>query len=212
MNCAAKTKRGTACGRNAGWGTGHPGTGRCKLHGGSTPTHELAGALHLARREAAAMGRPLERADPHEAILECIRIAAGEVFYCSERIDELKSADEAAGPVVTKHERPMKGDYGVDLYETVVETRSGPPALNVWVRARHEAMDRLVNYSKVALAAGVEERKVRIAEGMAEQIADAMKAFATAMGLNVADPHVRKAMRKGLLTIVPGGHEVGETL
>ena len=32
--CGAKTKRGTPCLRPAGWGTNHPGTGRCKLHGG----------------------------------------------------------------------------------------------------------------------------------------------------------------------------------
>lgn len=33
--CGAKTRRrGTPCLRPAGWGTNHPGTGRCKLHGG----------------------------------------------------------------------------------------------------------------------------------------------------------------------------------
>lgn len=34
--CGAKTRRMTACRRPAGWGTGHPGDGRCKLHGGSS--------------------------------------------------------------------------------------------------------------------------------------------------------------------------------
>jgi hypothetical protein len=33
-NCGAKKKRGGLCGRPAGWGTDHPGTGKCKLHGG----------------------------------------------------------------------------------------------------------------------------------------------------------------------------------
>jgi len=32
--CGAKTRKGTPCLRPAGWGTNHPGTGRCKLHGG----------------------------------------------------------------------------------------------------------------------------------------------------------------------------------
>lgn len=35
--CGAKTKAGTPCRREAGWGTDHPGQGRCKLHGGATP-------------------------------------------------------------------------------------------------------------------------------------------------------------------------------
>ena len=36
--CGAKNRSGGACARPAGWGTPHPGTGRCKLHGGSVPT------------------------------------------------------------------------------------------------------------------------------------------------------------------------------
>jgi hypothetical protein len=34
--CGAKKKSGGTCGRPAGWGTDHPGTGRCKLHGGAS--------------------------------------------------------------------------------------------------------------------------------------------------------------------------------
>jgi len=32
--CGARTRAGTPCRRPAGWGTDHPGRGRCKLHGG----------------------------------------------------------------------------------------------------------------------------------------------------------------------------------
>jgi len=36
--CGAKTKKdGTPCQRPAGWGTDHPGVGKCKLHGGASP-------------------------------------------------------------------------------------------------------------------------------------------------------------------------------
>jgi hypothetical protein len=34
--CGGKTRAGTPCKRPAGWGTDHPGSGRCKLHGGAT--------------------------------------------------------------------------------------------------------------------------------------------------------------------------------
>lgn len=34
--CAAKTRAGTPCQLPAGWGTDHPGEGRCKLHGGKS--------------------------------------------------------------------------------------------------------------------------------------------------------------------------------
>ena len=35
--CGAKKRKGGICGRPAGWGTDHPGEGKCKLHGGATP-------------------------------------------------------------------------------------------------------------------------------------------------------------------------------
>ena len=42
--CGANKRQGEGtCRRPAGWGTAHVGVGRCKLHGGKTPTQE-AGA------------------------------------------------------------------------------------------------------------------------------------------------------------------------
>src|SRR5690554_3423726 len=34
--CGAKTRAGTTCKKPAGWGTDHPGVGKCKLHGGAS--------------------------------------------------------------------------------------------------------------------------------------------------------------------------------
>jgi hypothetical protein len=65
-------------------------------------------------------------------------------------------------------------------------------------------MDRLVQYSKAALAAGVAERQVRVAEGQAQLLADAYRRFVVAMGMDPADPKVREAMR-GSLTVISGG-------
>ena len=87
-NCGAKTRKGTPCEQRAGHGTKHPGIGRCSKHGGSSPNAEVSGQVTLARREAQVMGQPLDM-EPHTAILECIKIAAGEVQYASERIAEL---------------------------------------------------------------------------------------------------------------------------
>lgn len=44
--CGAKKRQsGGCCMHPAGWGTGHVGIGRCKLHGGCTPTHRQSAAL-----------------------------------------------------------------------------------------------------------------------------------------------------------------------
>jgi hypothetical protein len=51
--CGAHKKKGGTCGRPAGWGTDHVGVGRCKLHGGCTPTQRKHAHLKLAERGAA---------------------------------------------------------------------------------------------------------------------------------------------------------------
>ena len=64
--CNSRTKQGKSfCERPAGWGTDHVGIGRCKLHGGSTPTHmksliphengQLPMAVPASLREAAEL-------------------------------------------------------------------------------------------------------------------------------------------------------------
>lgn len=84
--CGAKTRAGGACRKSAGWGTGsHVGWGRCRLHGGATPTHVRAAAAAMAR----GFGDELE-VEPIEALLWMVRAAAGEVAYTTARVAELQ--------------------------------------------------------------------------------------------------------------------------
>jgi hypothetical protein len=46
--CNARNRFGQPCQRPAGWGTGHPHSGRCKLHGGSTHGAEKAAVTDLS--------------------------------------------------------------------------------------------------------------------------------------------------------------------
>lgn len=154
--CGAKTRQGKPCGKVAGWGTSHVGVGRCKLHGGASPNAEVAGAVQLARREAVVMGCPLD-IDPHEALLECLRIAAGEVAYASSKVAAL--------------EKPtMMTMFG--------------PQLDTWITVRQSAMDRVVTYSKIAIAAGIEERKVRLAEAEGAMLAEVIRLVLDDLGVS----------------------------
>ena len=141
--CGAQTRKHTPCARQAGWGTDHLGTGACKQH--DDPEADAHTMVMLAPRTPTVMGMPLD-IDPHDAILECIRIAAGEVAYASERIAELE-----ASKAVSAVRRTMvrKSDDG----GTVQEARADPPALHIWIAVRREAMDRLAKYSFAALSA-----------------------------------------------------------
>jgi hypothetical protein len=191
--CGATTKAKTECRREAGWGTNHPGVGRCKLHGGASPQAEVTGVVQLAKREVAVMGAPIDNLRPEEALLECIRIAGGEVQYASERIAGL-DPDEAVGPVITT--RPLKYEKGADS-PTERVSEEGAPALHIWIQVRHDAMDRLVSYTKVAIAAGLEERRVRVAEAQGQMIAGAIQGILRELGVDT-NPDAPKVVRKYL--------------
>lgn len=170
--CGAKTRSGGKCGRPKGWGTDHPGHGHCKFHGGSTPS----GVKHAAKETALVMGAAMDM-DPHEALLWCVRIAAGEVQYASERVAEL-SQEDAVGPVT----------------ERVSEVQA--PAVHIWIDVRQKALGSLAKYSKMAIDAGVAERQVQLAERYGEMIA-------SLIGGILGDLKLTKAQKDAAREIVP---------
>ena len=56
--CGAKTTSGRPCRMAAGAGTDHPGTGRCKHHGGSLPHYQNASAYLRITAEAGMADKP----------------------------------------------------------------------------------------------------------------------------------------------------------
>lgn len=173
--CGATTKQtGKPCQRKAGAGTNHKGIGYCSNHGGSTPSQEKRAALFLATNELQVMGVPIP-VHPIDAILQCVSIAAGEVQYATEQIQKLKEED-ATGPEVST--RPLKLEKGAEDPTHRVEDH-GPITIHIWIKVRHDAMDRLTHYSKVALAAGVAERQVKLAENQAQTIAKVIRGVVT---------------------------------
>jgi hypothetical protein len=196
--CGAKKKGGGACGREAGWGTAHAGIGACKLHGGSTPNHNTAAAPALAQ----TMGGPLDLS-PHDALIWCVRTAAGELAYCNAMVSLLGAEDVVGNPLATL-ERPLKEEKGAeDPEHRVTEERRGTPELNIWVRARHDAMDRLAKFSKMALDAGVAERQVQLAERYGETIAASYEVLIDGLELTAAQ-------RKKLRVLIPNALAVLE--
>lgn len=195
-HCGGATRSGESCTLPQGFGTGHPGTGRCKHHGGSTPTHERSGAITLAHQRALVMGVPTD-VDPIEAILKCIRISHGEVVYASERIAEL-DPEHAVGPVITT--RPLKLEGGESAVQRAEE--HGPPAVHIWIEVRRRAMRDLVDFSKAAIAAGIAERQVRVAEGQAVLMATAVRGILSDLG--VGDHPNAPAVVRRHLTLLAG--------
>lgn len=140
--CGAQKRRGGKCTLPLGWGTSHPGIGRCKLHGGTAPNHIKAAAKEEYRR---LLGNPIE-INPLDALLWCIKLRAGEVQWLTERIAELEER------------------------EWFEETIMGK-AFHLYVRERHHAMQDLARYSQMAISLGIAERAVKLAETYGELLA-----------------------------------------
>ncbi|MFP5365152.1 MAG: hypothetical protein ACLGI5_20780 [Thermoleophilia bacterium] len=110
--------------------------------------------------------------EPHEALQLAIALTAAEVNYFSLRIAELGADDIAGQARVSTTRRAAAGDAeGEGDAGDVVEVRQLPPALHIWVKARADAIDRLARFSKMALDADVDERRVRVQEVQLDRLA-----------------------------------------
>lgn len=182
--CGAKKRRqddegaATYCMKKKGWGTDHPGVGTCKYHGGATATHRAA----LERnRQVEFMGRPKD-ISPIDAIIWAIKITAGEVEWLSSQIAEINDDSHW------------------------VEFTIAGQQMNVFQRARADAMDRLVRYSKDAIALGLAERAVRLAETFGASIARLLAGIYSEMNLDASQKALwQVVVRKHLILLEQGG-------
>ncbi len=158
--CGAKTRRGTACQRPAGFGTDHVGYGHCKNHGGSSP----GGQIFAAKQEAAALALEYQ-IEPHEALLRAVGQAAKWELICRLKVQAL-SDDELVR--VRTVETVWSDEDGHGEKTMTASTAE----LNIWLRAHTQAIRDLASIAKTALDAGVEERRVRVAEHFAADLSE----------------------------------------
>jgi len=160
----------------------------CVAHGGRAPQVKAAAARRQeeesARRQAARLGLSREVA-PGEALLEEVRRCAGLVDFFEQRVVELHDKDEQLeGPKsalvwgVTEETEitggPMHGS-----------TSKSEAAPSVWYVLWTQERDRLVKASTAALKAGVEERRVRLAEQQGALVAAVIRRVLERLGLTV---------------------------
>ena len=152
----------------------------CKIHGGGAPAVRAAAARRVqedaARRELAALGEP-EQIDPAEALLQLIGWKYGEVKWLRARVQEIPSEDLAWGLAQSEFGRGPEGPI-----DRVTE-KSQP---SVWWTLLREAEDQLADYAARALRAGVDERRVRLAEQQGLAVHAVMMAVFNRLSLSAA--------------------------
>lgn len=169
--CGGKKKQSEGtCTRPAGWGTDHPGIGKCKLHGGCAPSSRIAATEQRARSLVETYGRKIDTTAV-EALLDEVQWTAGHVAWLRDRVRELEDAELAGGehPLVWGTTRRKTGgeDWG--------ETEEATP--NVWLRLYQTERAHLVKVCSEAIKAGIEERRVRLAEQQGALVAQVIRAI-----------------------------------
>lgn len=185
-HCNSRKGKGGYCKRPAGWGTDHAGFGRCKLHGGSTKLAGRGAALAEAAKVVERYGLPVQT-DPHTALIEELERTAGHVAWLRLKVDEVAedTTDALVGPV-GQSGPSESGGYHHPSYEP-----------NVWLGLYQEERKHLVKVAQVCIAAGIAERKVRLAEEHGAMLAQIIKGVLKELGV-ADDPKAGTVVRKYL--------------
>lgn len=161
--CGAKKRQteGT-CERPPGWGTDHPGTGRCKLHGGSTRTQTVAAEREALEVKARVLFEKVApEIVPVDNPLEAYKMFAGRVMAWLGLMEQLL-ADVKSPRYRGATAEQVRGE--VQLYE----------------RAMDRANTVLGTYAKL----NIDERLTRISEQQAHTMVTAVTAALQAAGLS----------------------------
>lgn len=149
----------------------------CRHHGGSAPQSIKAAKERIseekARRLVETYGRKIETTAT-DALLDEVQWTAGHVAWLRERVQEIESAAAVAG---TDSEHPLV--WGVTREKEGGEDRgiTSEAAPNVWLKLYQQERTHLVKVCAEAIRAGIEERRVRLAEAQGALIAQAIRAI-----------------------------------
>ncbi|HEY9356503.1 MAG TPA: hypothetical protein VIQ52_09390 [Arthrobacter sp.] len=119
------------------------------------------------------LGLPVD-VDPGKALLDEIHWTAGHVAWLREKVQELEADELVWGK--EKHEDGVGPQGVVD----VTTEKAGP---NVWYDLYLKEREHLAKVCALALRAGIEERRVKLAENQGLLVADVIRRILYALGL-----------------------------
>jgi hypothetical protein len=152
--CGAKKKNGELCRAFAGQGTKHPGSGRCKFHGGNTPNHDKRAVTMDLKRRLVTMGEPIEDVTAVSALLSELYASTGHVAWLRQQI--------------------------ADMSEDTLATIEGQAIIRLYDGER----DRKARIAKLCTEAGVDEAAVRVAEAQVTILGQALSRACDTAGLS----------------------------
>jgi|SRR6185369_16132013 len=197
--CGAPRRQADApCTRPAGWGTPHPGIGRCKLHGGSTPSHVLHAQRQVAEQAAAAYGAARD-VNPVQAMVELLHDTAGHVAWLRDII-QTEQPDALIWGVADEINKGSGEFPGVDIRKAA--------APSVWLQRYDVERRLLLDVSRDLARLGIEwdAREAIRKEGAV--LARVAREMARRLGHDPADERVAAAYRGALRDVLGAGVDV----
>lgn len=181
--CGRVKKDGTPCKHRAGHGTDHVGFGKCKFHGGTSPSGKVHAEREMVEAHMVRFGGPVE-IEAHAALIQEVQRTAGHVEWLSLKIRDL--ADDA------------------DLTQlTGGGSESWPKRVpGAWVDMYQSERAHLIRAAKTAIDAGVAERQVQIAESQGRLLAEVITAILDDLKLNKEQRKLAPGVVRRHLTVV----------
>jgi hypothetical protein len=192
--CGAATRTGGTCKKPP-----LEGATRCRLHGGASPRAQAAAADRIAEqaagRELARLGVARRDIHPAEALIELVQFTAAAVDYWRQRVTQLEEDELTWGRTTEVH----KGSGEFPGTDTTSEAKP-----NIAYVMLERASDRLATYAAAALKAGVEERRVRLAESQGQLVAQAIRTILDQLNLTPAQLELVPTVVPAALRLIAG--------
>lgn len=171
------------------------GTEKCPSHAGKSLAK--AKAEGAVRAEVMAWGLGDATVDPGEVLLRLVTQSAARAEMYANTIAEL---------VIDKHAGDLNKALTGDSYTATEdgESRKTGEYIRAMARLEAEERDRCAAMATKAIAAGLAERQVRIAERQAAQVLIVMRALAARLGHDPHSAQVTEAIQAEL-TVLAGG-------
>jgi hypothetical protein len=163
------------------------------MHGGKSP-RSIAKAKERMEaqqaREAVKTFGLSRTVEPHQALLEEVYRTAGHVDWLQRVIHRHDEEDLVWGITRTV----VNAEGGVDE----VEYRAAP---SIWLQLYKSERKHLAEVCRTAIACGIAERQVRIAEEQGRLIAQVIAGVLGDLGIEQDSPEVRKTVRRHLALV-----------
>ncbi len=187
--CNGHRKDGSPCS-----GPAVRGADKCRMHLGRKAGPVIAEALaeEAARKAVITFGLPRD-ISPTDALLEEVRWTAGHVAWLREQVQALEAEALTWG-------KTEQADIQASEFGGTNTTYAAKP--NLWLELYYRERRHLVDVTKAAITAGIEERRVRLEEAKGQLVAGIIRKITGRLGLSaeqaailpgIASEELRKA-------------------